>query len=59
MLVLNRKARERILIGEKIVIRVVAIDRNRVRLGIDAPPELKILREELRGRPRSEKEVPR
>jgi carbon storage regulator CsrA len=48
MLVLARKADEVIRIGDDIRITVVAVRRGVVRLGIEAPPETLILREELR-----------
>ncbi len=51
MLVLSRKAGERIVIGGNIVITVVDMGHGRVRLGIDAPSDVRILREELRGKP--------
>ncbi len=47
MLVLSRKDCERIFIGNDIVVTVVKIQGGVVRLGIDAPPELPIAREEL------------
>lgn len=47
MLVLTRKAGERIVIGENIVIEVLEIQGNRVRIGIQAPHGVTILREEL------------
>lgn len=47
MLVLSRKKDERIWIGPDIAITVVAVAGNRVRLGIDAPPAVKVLRDEL------------
>ena len=47
MLVLSRKLGEKILIGDSIVLTVVKIDRNQIRLGIDAPPEVAIYREEI------------
>jgi carbon storage regulator len=47
MLVLSRKPGERILIGENIAVTIVRIGPNTVRLGIDAPRELNIVREEL------------
>jgi carbon storage regulator CsrA len=47
MLVLSRKEGERLVIGEGIVITVVRIDGNRVRIGVQAPPEIRIQREEL------------
>ena len=46
MLVLSRKVEEKILIGNDIVITVVAVKGGKVRLGFDAPSELKILRDE-------------
>lgn len=47
MLVLSRKPGERILIGDDIVVTIVRIGPNTVRLGIDAPSHLNIVREEL------------
>ena len=47
MLVLSRKMSERILIGQDVRVVVVAIEGGRVRLGIEAPPSISILRGEL------------
>lgn len=47
MLVLSRKLGERILIGDSVVVTVVKIDRNQVRIGIDAPDEVAVFREEI------------
>jgi carbon storage regulator len=47
MLVLSRKPGERIVIGDDVTVTVVRIGPNNVRLGIDAPTELNIVREEL------------
>jgi len=47
MLVLSRKESERIKLGEDIVLTIVRVAGDRVRLGIQAPPNLLILREEL------------
>ena len=47
MLVLSRKPGERILIGDKISITVVRIAPGIVRIGVEAPEDLPILREEL------------
>ena len=47
MLVLSRKVGESILISESIRVTVVQSANGRIRLGIDAPPEVKVLREEL------------
>ena len=47
VLVLSRKVGERILIGDKITITVVKIGHGGVRVGVEAPPELAVVREEL------------
>jgi len=47
MLVLSRKQFEGIQIGSDIRIKVVKVDRNQVRLGIEAPPDVMIVRDEL------------
>jgi len=47
MLVLSRKVGSSIRIGNDIVLTVVKIDRNQVRLGIEAPLNVTILRQEL------------
>nr|HIF05393.1 carbon storage regulator [Gemmatimonadota bacterium] len=47
MLVLSRKASERITIGRDVVVTVLRTDRGTVKLGIDAPPEVRVVRGEL------------
>lgn len=47
MLILTRKTGEAIRIGDSIVVRLMEVERNSVRLGIEAPQELRILREEV------------
>jgi carbon storage regulator len=47
MLVLSRKLGEKIFIGENICITVVDIDRGKIRLGIEAPREVPVFRQEL------------
>lgn len=51
MLVLSRKPGERILIGDDVVVTIVRIGPNNVRVGIDAPRNLNIVREELCAHP--------
>lgn len=47
MLVLSRKPGDTILIGDDIVIHVVRLGPNAVKIGIDAPKDVLILRPEL------------
>ena len=47
MLVLSRKKNEKIIVGRNITITVVDIQNGRVRLGIDAPKDVPVLRNEL------------
>ena len=49
MLVLTRKRMEQIVIGSGIRITVLKLERNQVRIGIEAPMETPILRAELLG----------
>ncbi len=46
MLVLSRKASDSILIGTDIKITVLSVEGERVRIGIDAPKSVRILRQE-------------
>lgn len=48
MLVLSRRVGERILIGDDISVTVVRVTGGGVRIGIDAPPEMPVIREELK-----------
>ena len=52
MLVLDRKVQEGFWIDGRIFVKVISIGRRRVKIGIEAPSDLEILREELR-EPRS------
>ncbi|MDP7015022.1 MAG: carbon storage regulator [Pirellulaceae bacterium] len=47
MLVLSRKETERIKLGDSIVVTVVRVAGDKVRLGIEAPPDVLVLRDEL------------
>ena len=47
MLVLSRKERQRIKLGDSIVVTVVRVTGDKVRLGIEAPDDVLVLREEL------------
>ncbi|MBN1854355.1 MAG: carbon storage regulator [Pirellulales bacterium] len=47
MLVLSRKQYQKIKLGDSIVVTVVRVSGDKVRLGIEAPPDLLVLRAEL------------
>ena len=57
MLVLSRKPNEEIVLDGNITITVLAITDGRVRIGIDAPLEVSIVREELLVRARNEDQI--
>jgi carbon storage regulator len=48
MLVLSRKESERIRLGDSIIVTIVRVSGDKVRLGIEAPPDILVLRDELR-----------
>jgi carbon storage regulator len=47
VLVLSRKVDERIVIGDNVVITVVDVRGNKVRLGIEAPTDIPVHRQEV------------
>jgi carbon storage regulator len=47
MLVLSRKLNEKIVIDGEITVTIVKIDRNQVRIGIEAPGHVRVYREEI------------
>ena len=47
MLVISRKREESLVIGDNIEIKIIKIEENSVKMAIEAPRELKILRKEL------------
>ena len=49
MLVLSRKQNERIRVGDSVVVTIVRVSGDKVRIGIEAPPGVRVLRDELRG----------
>jgi len=56
MLVLTRRVNEKILIGDNVVVTVLEVRGDQVRLGIDAPRDVKVFREEvvLREQPKAD-----
>ena len=55
MLILTRKISESVIIGDNVKITVLAVKGNQVRLGIDAPKEISVHREEIYDRIQHEK----
>lgn len=58
MLVLTRKLNQAIWIGPDIRVSVVRINSDQIRVGIEAPQEIRVLREELKPPGGGEPEVP-
>ena len=54
MLILSRKLKESIRIGDDVIIHVLSVSGGRVKLGIEAPTDVGIVREELQ--PKSNKQ---
>ena len=50
MLVIDRKIEEGFWIGDEIFIKIISISRHRIKIGIEAPSDVPITREELRER---------
>lgn len=47
MLILTRKAEQSIVIDGQVVVRVLAVEGDRVKIGVDAPRSISVLRHEL------------
>lgn len=50
MLILNRNVGERLMIGKDIIVTVLGRQGNQIRLGIDAPKDVDVHREEIYAR---------
>ena len=60
MLILTRRQRESLKIGDDVTITIIAVNHNQVRVGIDAPKNIAVHREEIYERIRAERsaEIP-
>ena len=47
MLVISRKAGQSVMIGENVTVKIVEVRGQQVRIGIEAPPDVAVAREEL------------
>ena len=47
MLILTRRVDESLLIGDKVTVTILGVKGNQVRIGVDAPREVSVQREEL------------
>ena len=47
MLILTRRIGEKLIVGGNVTVTVLGVRGNQIRMGIDAPPEVKIHREEI------------
>lgn len=47
MLILMRRAGETICIGDDVTVKIVSLERNRVRIGVNAPRQVRVDREEV------------
>ncbi len=56
MLILTRKVGESIMIGDSVEVKVLGLRAGQVKIGIEAPKDLKVHREEIYDRIRAEEE---
>lgn len=59
MLILTRRVGETVMIGDDITVTVLGVKGNQVRVGVNAPKEVPVHREEIYERIRHETEAPR
>ena len=59
MLVLSRKVGEKILIGDNIAVTVVRVAQGVVRIGVEAPEEMPIVREEIKDQLKTARQDPK
>ena len=57
MLILTRRVGEKLIVGGNVTLTVLGVKGNQIRVGIDAPREVKVYREEIYNKIQAEKEA--
>ena len=56
MLILTRKANETLTVGDDVTVTILGVKGNQVRIGVNAPKEISVHREEVYNRIKAEKQ---
>jgi carbon storage regulator len=59
MLILTRKANETLIVGNDVTVTILGVKGNQVRIGVNAPKEISVHREEVYNRIKAEKQQQR
>ena len=59
MLILTRNINQKLMIGDDVTIQILGVNGNQVRIGIDAPKEVAVHREEIYQKIQAKKDFPK